>query len=99
MVLRAQAVKLRKAAKDLRAKAGALDDDLVKLQTQYPLPSDTLWAGPHAKTFADALTSAKTTVGSAKTSIESYAAACEAEATKRDTRAKAAEAAEAAAKR
>lgn len=91
VVLRAQAVKLRKAAKDLREQAGALDDDIVKLQQKYPLPNDTLWAGPHAKTFADALTSAKTTVGTVKTSIESYASACDAEAVKRDKRADAAE--------
>jgi hypothetical protein len=91
VVLRAQAAKLRKAAKDLREQAGALDDDIVKLQTKYPLPSDTLWAGPHAQTFADALTSAKTTVGSVKTAIEGYASACDAEAVKRDKRADAAE--------
>ncbi|WP_344116452.1 hypothetical protein [Kribbella alba] len=87
VVLRAQAAKLRKAAKDLRTQAGALDDDLVNLQKKYPLPSDTLWQGPHAKTYADALSSAKTTVGSVKTSIESYAGACDAEAVKRDKRA------------
>ena len=91
MVLRAEAAKLRTAAKDLRAKAGALDDDLVNLQKKYPLPSDTLWQGPNAKTYADALTSAKGTVDSVKTSIESYASACDAEAVKRDQRANAAE--------
>jgi hypothetical protein len=37
------------------------------------------------------LTSAKGTVGSVKTSIESYASACDAEAVKRDQRANAAE--------
>jgi uncharacterized protein YukE len=91
VVLRAQAAKLRKAAKDMRAQAGALDDDIVSLQTKYPLPSDTLWAGPHAQTFANALSSAKTTVGTVKTAVESYANACEAEATKRDKRADAAD--------
>jgi hypothetical protein len=91
VVLRAQASKLRKAAKDMRTQAGALDDDITNLQTKYPLPSDTLWAGPHAKTFADALTAAKTTVGSVKTSVEGYASACDAEAVKRDKRADAAE--------
>lgn len=91
VVLRAQADKLRKAAKDMRTQAGALDDDIVKLQTKYPLPSDTLWAGPHAQTFADALSTAKTTVGSVKTAVEGYASACEAEATKRDNRANAAD--------
>jgi len=85
--LREQARELRSAARAVREQGWALDDDLRTLRTRYPLPSATLWQGPHAKRYVDELARAQATLTQIARDAEAYADDCEDEARRRARRA------------
>lgn len=89
--LRDEAQRLRAAAAALREHRSDLDGQVPAIQSNYPLPSPTLWQGPHALTFDDRLdrvTSGLTQVG---LEVDRYADDCEAAAVSREAEASALE--------
>jgi uncharacterized protein YukE len=75
--LRADARKLRAAAREMRRRSAEFDDQVTLVQHRYPLPSEKLWAGAHAQTFADRLATAKSQLTSLISAVSRYAEDCE----------------------
>ena len=71
----------------MRQKSAEFDEQLTLVQQRYALPSDKIWAGPHAQTFADRLGSAKAQLTTLINSVSRYADECERAATTKDTEA------------
>ena len=96
-VLRDEARRLRQAARAMRERGGDLDDHVRDVQTNYPLPSETLWQGPYATTYDDTLQRVRSDLTQVGRDVERYADDCDDKAASKDLEADALEAAAAAA--
>ena len=85
--LRAEADRLRRNAKAMRQQAAQLDDGLGDVQRHYPAGGDGVWTGPHADTFFNELSTAKSQLSSVDSEVDGYASACERKATSLDQQA------------
>jgi len=86
-VLRDQARRLRAAARAMREKGYALDDEVRQIRHRYPLPSLDLWQGPNATTYDGHLDRAKAELAQLGREVDRYADDCEETARRKDAEA------------